>query len=469
MGQEQPSGRPVERGIFDGFEGYMSPTDENYRHLLTKGLVVPDANVLLNLYRYTAQTRTDLFAVLEKIGNQLWAPNQVVVEFWRSREFALREPRILSDKTLATLDDLREQSVELLAQWANRIALPAEDITDIHRTLREAYRLVADEVAKRTEAESAGLVSVDTNKDQILNSLQPILKGRVGPPMEAAEYAEAVEEGMRRLDEGIPPGFKDNKKDSKLAVGDYLVWAQVLKEAGTRRCDVLIVTDDVKEDWWRKEHGEIRGPRLELVDELRHQVGTRLFMMRPRSLLLHAKKTLRVKVSDTSVQDVERVERSRSFSEGRKIRTAGRHPLEKLPEGRTGNYLDTIIEMTRLAENIPDMETFLDSFQERFPTITLREEARRRMRVLLSLGLGEIRDGRVRLTPLGEQFLDEGRLDLLQESLLQRIAGATEIIELAKTVPLSELRMHLRDVPPDGVSATQALLVLRYLEQLEML
>jgi hypothetical protein len=70
---------------------------------------------------------------------------------------------------------------------------------------------------------------------------------------------------------------------------------------------------------------------------------------------------------------------------------------------------------------------------------------------------------------LGEQLLDERRIDLLQDSLLQRIAGASEIRELAKTMPPSELRIRLRDAPPASVSATQALLVLRYLEQLEML
>ena len=45
--------------LFDGFEGYRTPTSDDYRHLLTEGLVVPDTNVLLNLYRYNAQARGD--------------------------------------------------------------------------------------------------------------------------------------------------------------------------------------------------------------------------------------------------------------------------------------------------------------------------------------------------------------------------------------------------------------------------
>jgi hypothetical protein len=460
----------AERGLFDGFEGYMSPTDEDYRRLLTNGLVVPDANVLLNLYRYTTQTRSDLFAVLEKIGNQLWVPDQVIREFWRNRESALRDPRILSDRTVATLDELREQSAEVLAAWANRIALPAEHMTGMRRALEQAYQQVADEIAKRTDAEGVGLISTNTTKDPILNSLQLILKGHIGPPMGTTEYAESVKEGTQRLAEGTPPGYKDSgKKDTGLAVGDYLVWVQILEEVGKRHCDVLLVTGDVKEDWWRKEHGEIRGPGLELVEELRDRTGARLFMLRPESLLLHAKKVLRVKVNDTSVQDVERVDRSRSFSQSGGPGSGGRYPLEKLPEGRAGNYLNTPLEMARLAENRPDMETFLDNFQQRFPTITLREVARRRTRVLLALGLADIRADRVGLTQLGERFVSERKIDLLQESFLQRIAGAAEVRQLAASIPPNELRVHLRDEPPAGVSATQALLVLRWLEQLEML
>lgn len=458
-----------ERGLFDGFEGYLTPTDADYQLLLTKGLVVPDANVLLNLYRYAAQTRADLFAVLAKIGDQLWVPNQVVREFWRNRESALRDPRTLSDKTAATLDDLREQSAETLARWANRIALPTEDLTEMRRALERAYQYIADAIFKRAYAEGTGPIEPDTTKDPILKSLRQIFDGRVGSPMTAEEYSAAVKEGENRISEGRPPGFKDSKKDPLLAVGDYLMWAQVLAEAQRRQSDVLIVTGDVKEDWWRKEHGEIRGPRVELVDELREHAGTRLFMLRPESLLVHAKKALRLKISDTSVQDVERVDRSRSLGQADAAGSTGRHPIEKLPEGRAGNYLNTLLEMARLAEGGPDMDSFLDGFQERFPTISLREVARRRMRVLLALGLADVTDDQVRLTPLGERFVAEGKIDLLQERFLQRIAGAAEIRQLAASVPLSELRVHLRDEPPAGVSATQALLVLRWLEQLELL
>jgi hypothetical protein len=72
---------------------------------------------------------------------------------------------------------------------------------------------------------------------------------------------------------------------------------------------------DVKEDWWREEHGERRGPRIELVDELRRRAGTQLFMLRPTQLLEYAGTALAVTVRDESVQDADRVDRLLSESE----------------------------------------------------------------------------------------------------------------------------------------------------------
>lgn len=72
-------------GLFDGFESYKTPTEADFRALLTGGIIVPDTNILLNLYRYNEQTRSDFLSVLNALGDRLWVPRQVIVEFWRNR------------------------------------------------------------------------------------------------------------------------------------------------------------------------------------------------------------------------------------------------------------------------------------------------------------------------------------------------------------------------------------------------
>lgn len=292
-------------GLYEGFEGYRTATDAEYRHLLTDGLVIPDTNVFLNLYRYNEQTRSDLLTVLSGLGDRLWVPRQVMEEFWRNREGVLRDPRD-TEKTATELAGQREKAVGIFRTWANRVGLPPQRGDQLIRVLINAFDEVIAGVGELADHDASQFAR-DTNKDPVLAGLEPILGGRVGRGMDKADYEAALEEARKRGAEKRPPGYKDSSKQDSASAGDYLVWAQILREAKLRERDVLIVTGDVKEDWWRREHGELRGPRPELVQEMRLSVGVRLFMMRPETLLLHGSQILQVEVREESVEDIERV------------------------------------------------------------------------------------------------------------------------------------------------------------------
>ena len=134
------------------------------------------------------------------------------------------------------------------------------------------------------------------------------MRGRIGAMLNKEEYVEAITEAKTRANSKTPPGYKDSGKDPVASAGDYLVWLQTIRYAKLKKRDVLFVTGDIKEDWWRREHGELRGPRPELVEEMKDQASVRLFILRPESLLLQARKALQINVHDESVQDIERVD-----------------------------------------------------------------------------------------------------------------------------------------------------------------
>jgi hypothetical protein len=308
-----PASGGARRGLFDGFEAYRTPSAEDYAHALTADLVVPDANVLLNLYRYNPQTRDVLLTVLSRIGDRLWVPHQVVLEFWRNREAVLRDPR----STVATtneLTDIRDRALQVFRSWANRVSLATERSKELQDAVSSGFDVVIQGVGELGD-ERIDEYARDTNADPVLRGLEPTLNGRVGHPLDETEHGKAVSEGKRRAEQRQPPGYKDAGKAGDGVSGDYLVWYQILQEARRRRCDVLFVTGDVKEDWWRREQGQTRGPRPELVHEMQEFAGVRLFMLRPEGLLTHARAALRVAVEDDAVQDVERVDRFLSTDE----------------------------------------------------------------------------------------------------------------------------------------------------------
>jgi hypothetical protein len=305
---DQIAGKQVGGGLFDGFEAYQTPTEADYRRLLTDGIVVPDANVFLDLYRYNEQTRNDLFSVLRVLGDRLWVPHQVVVEFWRNREAVLQDPRDISI-TIRELTSQRDKAINIFRSWANRVNLREQRTAELIDVLTHAFTTVTGGVSELSDDDAVDFAR-NTNRDPVLLELEPIMRGRVGAALNKDEYREAVAEAKRRADSKIPPGYKDSGKDLIASAGDYLVWLQTIHQAKLLKRDVLFVTGDVKEDWWRREHGELRGPQPELVEEMKEHSSVRLFMLRPESLLLQARQALQIDVSDESVQDLERVDQS---------------------------------------------------------------------------------------------------------------------------------------------------------------
>ncbi len=64
---------------------FLEPTNEEKQELWEKAVFIFDTNVLLNLYRYSAKTRTSLLAAFENLKDRIWIPYQVAFEFMRKR------------------------------------------------------------------------------------------------------------------------------------------------------------------------------------------------------------------------------------------------------------------------------------------------------------------------------------------------------------------------------------------------
>ncbi|MFF7788879.1 PIN-like domain-containing protein [Streptomyces sp. NPDC007991] len=296
------------RGLFDDFGAFRTPTTDDFTSVLTHGLVAPDANVLLNLYRYTEQARGDLLRALGAVEDRLWVPHQVLVEFWRNRESTLSDARSSGAQAAEDMAGHAAQAERTLRTWANRVALPEEETDRLRSQLNNVFDDVQEAIVKVGEGEWQNITH-DTSTDPVIAELEPALDGRVGAPLGQQDYDKAIAEGMRRVEKRLPPGYMDKTKEGVGAAADYLVWEQILREASRRHCDVLFVTADVKEDWWRKEQGFNRGPRPELTEELRARGGGRLFMLTPKRFLEVAAPILEFGLREGSVEDIERVER----------------------------------------------------------------------------------------------------------------------------------------------------------------
>jgi hypothetical protein len=222
--------------------------------------------------------------------------------------------------------------------------------------------------------------------------------------------------------------------------------------------------------------------RGELVRELRAAAGGRLYLLTPERFLSWAGDILGIEVSAETIADVERVDR-RGVTPGggdwtdeqaavlEELAQAAdpRLPIEQLPEGTTGSYLDVLSDMCELAQDSPSVDEYLNRFQERFPRITVRTEARRRTSTLLKLGLAAESNEQLLLTDAGSNFVDTKDASLVQTAFLTRIRGARELLDIARSSDANSLRARIRDIPPDALTQNQAILIVRWLEQLDLI
>lgn len=338
------------RGLFGDFTAYRTATAEDFAGVLRAGLVVPDANVLLNLYRYRERARDDLLGALRAVGDRLWVPHQVVEEFWRNREGVIGDALATSEGAVREMAAHRSAAVRTLRAWAGRVALGEEELVALQERLAKVFDHVVGRIGEVGEGGRED-VGHDTGTDPVIAALEGALDGRVGAGFGREERAELADAGRERVRMRIPPGYMDAGKGGDGALGDFFLWEQLLRVAGEDGSDVLFVTADGKEDWWRKEHGVNRGPRPELARELRERGGGRLFMLSPRRFLEVAAPVLRLSLREGSVADLERVERIEDYAD-RGGWTGG--ALEALFQGLSSEGCGDLVEVIRCAAGAAD-------------------------------------------------------------------------------------------------------------------
>jgi hypothetical protein len=298
------------RGLYDDFRGCRIPTDEELDEALRTAMVVVDANVLLSLYRYNETTRDDLLELLRRIGARLWVPHQALREFWRNRLGVMSSRGAAREQILSVLTKQQQAMIEAIQRWAKVTAVPADHGEHLVRRVRGMYTELEQAISGHSP--SVSRVNKGLRHEPVLDALEILLRGRVGPEPDTETWQAAVAEGKARAERRKPPGYLDAEKaESELPegpAGDYLVWKQAIDEVARRGGDLLIVTGDEKEDWWWRYRSDFIGPRQELVTELAALCGAQLFMMRPTDLLRRAE-VLQVKVRTESVDEAERVSR----------------------------------------------------------------------------------------------------------------------------------------------------------------
>jgi hypothetical protein len=413
-------------GLRDQFLRFYAPTAQEAGEALRTGLVTPDTNVLLSLYRFQPSARDELFRILEKLGDRLWIPYQVALEFHRNRLNTIAEQENFFGKVREELEACGAEYVKRLRTFSNRVALPQATLDKLIQQVNTAYSAVDEEIGN---AEGENQVSLRSREsDSVLARLESLFDGRVGAPMSGSELAQAQKEAKDRIENKIPPGYMDRGKSDP--TGDYIIWIQLKLEAARRELTATLITDDRKEDWFWREHGLTLGPRIELYEEMETEAGVRFTIMTTETFLIRAKEYLSAAVSSATVDQAKELPQAREQRQAynRAQRRVEKSILYEELEKVTAHVRD--LEFRRAAaqrslrnaeESRSAAQAALDHFMHVVEGGEARQEAQAQMRMLTAeaeRSHAAVEDLRRELTALDEDIF---HLRIKQDELTRSV------------------------------------------------
>ncbi|WP_349782336.1 PIN-like domain-containing protein [Xanthomonas arboricola] len=253
------------------FPGYVKNSIDQ-REIWGTSLFVFDTNVLLNAYRYKRSARDALLNAIKSLGNRAWIPYHVALEYHRGRLSVIATQISQFDqlqKNLTTAIDQVQESVKSIETRHSLI-----DCSDFLKEL-DAARVKLLNSFEELKLKQQSL----HGDDPILIELEEIFDGKVGDAPSADRLREMTKEAADRFAAECPPGFKDASKKDKYfhngqqyhnSYGDYFLWTETLTYCRKNKIvNLILITDDTKEDWIRKVSGQTIGPRPELIEEAR--------------------------------------------------------------------------------------------------------------------------------------------------------------------------------------------------------
>ncbi|WP_339134730.1 MAG: PIN-like domain-containing protein [Candidatus Electrothrix sp. GW3-4] len=354
------------------FPGYFRESQENLREIWDSCIFVFDANILLNLYRYSDTTRNEFLGLLEKIKDRVWLPHRAAEEYLNNRLSVIDQQERSYDSTIKSIESLKSDLDNARQHpFVSKQTMKKFD---------SVVHALCEELTHNKEVHTQRI-----SNDEIKNSISQIFENRVGLPFEKEKLEKLIIEGEERYKQKIPPGFKDGSKSTDSEVfsercrrfGDLIVWKQVLEHSIEVAKGVVLVTDDKKEDWWEKFKGKTIGPRPELVKEFKEHANNTFHMYQADRFLELARENLDEQVSQQIVEEVREVMRrdKMAFRKKQKLENVSRQKnkinrmMKELEHARY-QLLEHQHEMVSLQEKDHMLETErmeLRKLRESFP------------------------------------------------------------------------------------------------------
>jgi hypothetical protein len=284
------------------FPGYYQPTQNEFTYLWDNCIFSLDSNVLLNLYRYTPNTRLEFLKILDRITKRLWISHQVALEYQQNRLSVIAQQKNSYSEVMDILNNAQKNLEGKLGEYRRH---PYIDIPSLIKRSDKLFTAISKEL----EIESKEHPDLLKN-DDLRSRITKLLEGRVGLPYSTEKLTGIYEEGEKRYQVCIPPGYmdaKDKKDNSKYS--DLVLWLQIMDKAKELKTPVILISDDAKEDWWWIFSGRTIGPRPELIEEFINFTKMNFYMYSSDKFMEYARDYFRESIGQKAIDEVQNIRR----------------------------------------------------------------------------------------------------------------------------------------------------------------
>jgi hypothetical protein len=276
------------------FPGYYKKSEDEIKGIWDNGVILFDTNVLLNLYRYSDNTRDTIIDLIKKLKEKINLPHQAALEYNRHRYEVIAEQEKAYKEFSAKIDQIQED-----LQSTNKPPFLSQNVdTELNKVFEDVRKEVQENIKKYCSF---------LKEDPIFEILSKIFDGKISDGFTKDELNDIYKEGEERYKKKIPPGFEDEKnKEGERKYGDLILWKQVIKVASNIKKDIILVTDERKIDWWwRIKDGRNMGPRQELVEEIKTQANVNFHMYSSERFLSYGQAYLKEQIDEKALEEIQ--------------------------------------------------------------------------------------------------------------------------------------------------------------------
>ena len=283
----------------------------DFKDMWNRATFVFDANVLLNVYRFSPSASDALLAILERLKDRIWIPYQFAEEYHKNLHHVDNDISAKYSKTKNEIDKIGNEAVESLRGLSNPTSFNISQ--DQFEAVQKAFQGISEQLSGLEKVHARRVTDIN-----IRGKISELFGSRVGRKIPHSERKKIFSEGNQRYDDRIPPGFKDKDRNKSNPYGDLIGWKQIVEYARSHEEPIIMITDDSSsDDWFHKVGDEAQGPRRELVDEIREQAKVDFYLYQTWELLQLANaylEDLEGPVTDETIAEAKRL------SEGRRRR-----------------------------------------------------------------------------------------------------------------------------------------------------